>query len=445
MPVATEAPLPFHPALEKIRRFRLLYAVAVNAVAIVIAVAVLMSMRVREYRTLGQIDIAPPAGSGLPLESANAILTDTVRESASDESLRQVLAAALDGKGTKQEGIASSYSVAQLDLLRQAMAFSIVPLSDGAGIRVTVALSGSGSAAEKRLVQAFLARFADQLARPSRDAGGLVAPEILSEDGFRAMRQRQDASLVQANQQLQAVNTQLVSLAGEVLDLAAAVDQAELENARTTAAVAGGQSVFRQAGFSGSGSENGPLHRSESLREKFAAIPLTEFSKTLAGIEKDWDAAFLSLEACLHRPVVTGVPASPLRALSRSEMRQVPFGLQPPREWLLLAVACALALGCVLASGVDIRTHDAGLGSAEEIEKTLGVPVIGSLRAGIAQPANARRLWSLRILKLNELVVFTTLLTILVVSLSSQEVRQTLIENPLHAVARILWSIRSAG
>lgn len=466
MNAASENLLPYHPALERIRRFRLLYAIAVNSVAILLVVAIILSWRVTEYRTLGQLTVSVPADSPIPPAEAAEHLTRCIRETASDESLAKVLSRSLLPSRTSAaeapENQATEWTPQQLDQVRQAMAFSVTPARSKAGMQVTIVVAGKGSPRETALVRSFLEQLNQTLVDEVSSQATRDVAEVLKPERLQDLRDRQDAQLVAVNDHLQSMNTELVSLATDTMELASTVGSMSVGNvapglqagqSAPTAGLSGtdpanGQKLanpFQPAGFQSQktgASDHSHLPTANDLRERFGKLPVHELSRSIVKVEQDWNATLAPMEELLARASVS-TTSTALRPVARSEMRQVPHGLQIPREWLLLAVASALALGCVLASGVDMRSHDPGLGSTDQVEKVLGVPVIGNLRSPSAPGQAFRNTWSVRILKLNELVVFTTLLTLIVVCLSAPEIRQNLIENPLHAVARILWSIRS--
>lgn len=439
MPVSATNPLPAHPVIERIRRFRLLYAIAVHAIAVLILAAILWASRVNEFQTVGFVDIKSTVASANLGDPAVDSVSDCIRRAAGDDSLAKLLNECRDKTATSAltaESGGRSFPSAELDRLRQRMAFAVVPHADGERVRISVMLAGRGTPLEQRLVESFLGSVSDQVTLASALPAGHQSL-VLSENQLRDLRRERDRLLSLANEQLGDVNLRLVGIANVLLDGDAGIASALPEDE------AGRQgNPFMQASF-GNASPAGGAAALTTLHEKFAAIPLDELSATFAAMEVEWDRALRPL-ATLVGQQARQMAVQPLRAVSRGEVLQAPHGVAVPREWLLLAVAAALALGCVLASGVDARWHDPGFECAKDMERGLGVPVLGTLRT--AEPAQGRKPrvhWSLRILKLNELVVFTTLLALCVVAVASPEIRDLLVINPLHAVTRIVWSFRS--
>ncbi len=431
--------LPSHPAVERIRRFRLMYAIGVHAGALLIVAAVFVALQVREIRTIAQLEITPVAAKGVSSDKLSQAITDCIRNAASDETLNGLLGRCL----AKQEndGAALRYSAADLDRLRQRMAFAVLPVPDSQSFQVSLVLSGTGNQIESALVESFLAQIGDEVAVAS---SGPRKPksDLIAESQYQALVSRRNDLLDRANDQLQDANSRIVSLAQDVITIADQASQmvtTESTNDRDGVA----HNPFMQASFVG---ENGLAGTSAAAtwRERFTDIPLSDLSNTFAEIEKSWNESLRPLGDLVAEQNSYQAPVV-MRATRRGETMQIPFGMKPTREWLLLAMAAALAFGCVLASGVDLRCHDPGLGTAEEIEKSLGVPVLGQIRPAAGGTSPIGRHWSVRILKLNELIVFTTLLAILVVSIGSSDIRSTLVENPLHAVAKILWQVRTLG
>ncbi len=444
--------LPQHPAVERIRRFRFLYAIAVNTVAIVTVIAIVMSLRVREYRTLGYVDVTPLKDATVSLDSAAATISRAIRETAQDDSLTRIVAEiARNHSRPPAEGQSPetppAWTAAELDGLRQRMSFAVTPDGVNGSLRLTVALSGKGRVQESELVETFLAAVSDTITiRATTTVQPVV--EVLARTQLDSLKQRRAEMLVRANEQLHEVNDRIAGIADQVLTLAesSAPTGEQLAEKRPTGAIE--TNPFMQASFSpppGAGKLNPAAEKiTAEWRDRFTQIPVSQLSQTFAEIEKGWNETMQPLDEFVNTP--PAVEARPtLRTVSRSRTVQFPFGLTSQREWLLLSVAAALAIGCVLASGIDVNSHDPGLGSPEEIEKSLGVPVLGQIRGDSGSLNNVGRHWSMRILKLNELVVFTTLLAVLVMAVTSGEIRETLFQNPLHALARILWTVRAMG
>ncbi len=446
MRATATSPLPSHPVIERIRRFRLLYAIAVHTIALLILVAVLWASRVREFHTVGFVDIKSTRATGPLDSSAVDSVSDCIRRAAGDESLSRLLGecrAAIAGSPAREsQSGRAMFAASALDQLRQRMAFAVVPHGNGERVRISVMLSGKGTPLENGLVQSFLGAVSDQvtLASALPDSHQAI---VLTEGQLRDLRVERDRLLMQANAQLEAVNLRLVGLANSMIEAGPGLAAAESPASGNDGSLPRQNNPFMQASFGAGSTEPAPGSTQLAWREQFAAIPLDDLSATFSAMESEWDRAMRPL-ATLVGQQAGQLSIQPLRAVSRGEVLQAPHGVAVPREWLLLTVAAALAFACVLASGVDARWHDPGFVNNKELERNLGVPVLGTLKA--AAPADFRSRaghWSLRILKLNELVVFTTLLALCIVAVASPEIREVLVVNPLHALTRIVWSFRS--
>jgi hypothetical protein len=106
---------------------------------------------------------------------------------------------------------------------------------------------------------------------------------------------------------------------------------------------------------------------------------------------------------------------------------------------LMWAMLASMVLGGVIASRFDVWSFDRGFENSRAAQESLAVPVFswnGELPAAASKaPATA----SARILKLSEIILFTTLLVVAGMMLIDPEYRVAVWENPLHLIARLLW------
>jgi|GEM_PF-5490620 len=428
--------LPPHPAIERIRRFRLFYAIGVHAGSFLVLAAILVAFQVREIRTVAQLEIMPVAGPEITGDQLCQSISGCIRNAASDQKLKELLTRCL--KKSSQDVPNPQYSPADLDRLRQRMAFAVLPVRDSRNYQVSLVLAGHGNQIEAELVESFLAQISDEVAM----VGARKRQGMIGSSEYQVLVSRRNDLLERANAQLQDANSQIVSLAQQVIathDPSNRVATTPNENDREGS----GANRFKQISYAGD-KDAGTIPDAATWRERFTRIPLSELSGTFVEIEKSWNDTLRPLGELVEEQDSNQDPVV-MRATRRGETLTIPYGMNPSREWSLLAMVAALAVGCVLASGVDPRWHDPGLGSVEEIEKCLGVPVLGQIRPAPGGTSPVGRHWSVRILKLNELIVFTTLLAILVVAVGSSDIRETLVHNPLQAVAKIVWQIRSWG
>lgn len=106
---------------------------------------------------------------------------------------------------------------------------------------------------------------------------------------------------------------------------------------------------------------------------------------------------------------------------------------------LLWATAAALALGSVIASRFDVWSFDRGFENIRAASETLSVPVFSWDGKAEVSQAKSPITISARILKLSEIILFTTLLVVAGMMLIDAEYRLAVCENPLHLFARLLW------
>ena len=104
--------------------------------------------------------------------------------------------------------------------------------------------------------------------------------------------------------------------------------------------------------------------------------------------------------------------------------------------WAMLA---SVVLGGMIASRFDVWSFDRGFENSRAAQESLSVPVFSWNGELPAAAGNAPTTASARILKLSEIILFTTLLVVAGMMLIDSEYRVAVLENPLHLFARLLW------
>jgi hypothetical protein len=97
----------------------------------------------------------------------------------------------------------------------------------------------------------------------------------------------------------------------------------------------------------------------------------------------------------------------------------------------------------VICSRFDVWSFDRGFESSKAAAESLAVPVFTWGNEAEVAPKRPEITASSRILKLSEILLFTTLLVVAGMVLIDPEYRQAVLENPLHAFARLLWMWKS--
>jgi hypothetical protein len=485
--------------LEMVWLRRRCYAFAITASAVFIMLLLSWSINVRAFRVDNDMKFRIPSSDTESIESLKSSLQIAMEDSTSDTYLIQQIARLRDAALLDSPYLSQS----DLDSIRSRIKVftKIEPTTQQAAVRIS--FTGRGSKGEREFVQRICEDLVAEL-RPKNDFSQVdLALEDVSKhlqnhvatqsrfskslrsmiDDVQVKLATIDARLQNAWQnnsepvaetlaeaRLQARESQLEKLktAKDELLLDFEADPVALERIDQQIEVVQFEINQIQESPSPFGFKPNPrFHNVSYFREAegndSTSVELrlmSEISKEVNGIELDGMVSSVEMIDSHRRddlsvPIeflgkIKGNLSSATRVTSTASLLEPgrvsvkPMGGIPPAGQLVFLSFLALIFGTIVAWQVNPRDADRGFTDSNEIQKTLGVPVVSQFQLQSAIEKSDQGSFLFRLIRVCEILVLTVLVVVLLACVFSPTVRATMLENPLEGLTRIVWLFRKS-
>lgn len=485
-----------HPSIVGISRRRRLYATMILAAAILIILLVCLSTSVTEFRAVQSLTVnhrhVVGAGAGKSFEQTREQILQVVRNATSEQQLKRVVVEWTNRLNlTQTTGMLDPEQV-DYEKLRARLTFAIEQDPNLEQITLHLGYTGRGNQTERAFLGLFTESVANELAllgKPSKEmVSGLrrrveqaAAAEQIVRGQLAELKQQlaeveisvgqlkkypweqitranaapqpatewvdprmtaEEAKVRELSQQREALLQQYPESHPEVLAVRRELEQTQLkilelqENGPKRIS-----NQFVQASFPKANTEKLNLEGLEQLKSTISAIHTPVLATQLENLQRDLDAAIGELRES-NLALCDALDAEPTFEVGSAGKRVTATG-SINRTTLLWATLAAIVLGGVISSRVDVWSFDRGFESSNAAAESLAVPIFTWGNEAEVPPKRPEMTASSRILKLSEILLFTTLLVVAGMVLIDPEYRQAVLENPLHAFARLLWMWKS--
>jgi len=482
-----------HPSVVGISRRRRLYAALVLGSAILIVMLVCLSFSVREFRAVQVIRFSPKAAARgsmdqASLEESRQHALQVVREVTSEEELRKLVAIWTNRLNLSVVGGGLDPSQVDYEKLRRRLTFALEVEAKTAGVTLQLGYTGRGNLEERAFLKLFSERVAEGLRTWGSPQDGQLAELRAAHARWTEGEQKLAFTARELQDELERVTQPLVRLQTFPLEqLQAAVPAAGkkdepfadsrrgLLEEKLSKLVEQRDALLRE--FPESHPEVLAVRREQEqvqleIMEAEQAAPKRISNQFVQASFPSQPAVTTNAAGEELKQLITAVNPGPLAtALERLQLEQNAMlenarqqqqvissllSMEPRLEValsegqvsvfgaltavnLMWAMLASMVLGGVIASRFDVWSFDRGFENSRAAQESLAVPVFswnGELPAAASKaPATA----SARILKLSEIILFTTLLVVAGMMLIDPEYRVAVWENPLHLIARLLW------
>ena len=426
-----------------------------NSLAILVVITGLLSLSVQEFRTVSQLEVG--TFSAAPPDMVERRVLDSIRAASSDESLAETIKSVYETTGIKPKVPLESID---FDKIRQKLRFAIAPGTSENSKSVLIEYTGSASRIERELVNQFTSRVRQEidwspLALPA--TGGPANNEILAEN-----RRTTEQALSAANKISVALNTinpdleaiQFGILLPESLEK---ITRLELEWLEKQVAQTFGDSseeaeLFRNrfasqlveplegsaetSNFRLGSVETNANHLSRrslgEIRDILATLPVSSLTDKLSLLERNLTVPMLEATP-------SPSPAPDARVFSFRRAMHQPIGLIANRGILMGCLLTAFCIGWVISQGINPGIFDPGFTEKHSLEDELQLPVVAKLKP-LSEGKPVRQSLNEKFLRVSEFVLLLTVLLLVTLATTNSEIRQAILQNPLHAVTSVIWS-----
>lgn len=479
-----------HPSVVGLSRRRRLYAALVLGCAILIVLLICLSFSVREFRAVQVIRLSPKSASPGVLEEARQQALQVVRETTSEVELKKLVSVWTNRLNLSLAGGGLDPNQVDYEKLRARLTFALEIEPSREQLTLQLGYTGRGNLEER----AFLRLFSERVAQGLRAWGSPQLDQLAEFRDLNSGSREREEQLEQCGKEL---NLELERLAGALTRLKAfpieqlravppvgrrvEVDPADSRRLLLEEKL---EQLARQREdllqeFPESHPEVLAIRREQErlqlqvmedeqsapkrisnqfVQASFPSQPEVEsapavaesaLSALLGEVETQslvaaWErvhaeqAAWLQAVRRQQQAIATLATMEPRLEVAISGERVSAFGSLSSTN-LMWAVLASLVLGGVIASRFDVWSFDRGFENSRAATESLAVPVFSWSSESPVEAAKAPPTASARILKLSEIVLFTTLLVVAGMMLIDAEYRAAVWENPLHLFARLLW------
>lgn len=477
-----------HPSVVGISRRRRLYASLVMGCAILIVLLICLSFSVREFRSVQSIRLSPKSAAPGVADETRQQTLQVVRQVTSEDELRKLVAIWTNRLNLSIAGGGLDPNQVDYEKLRARLTFALDAGPNSGELVLQLGYTGRGNSEER----AFLKLFSERVAQGLRELGNSDVEQLAALQSTTARCAAAEQSLAQSAGQLREELARL----SQPLERLHSFPLEQLLSATAVASRPEERPLDSQRARLEEKLEKLGMQRAELLREHPESHP------EVLAVRREQEQVQLEImeaeQAAPKRisnqfvqasfptePVVESAPATeelrallatldaqPLRAaIERIQLEQSVL-LQAAREQqqavssllakestlnvavssekvsalgslstanLMWAMLASVVLGGMIASRFDVWSFDRGFENSRAAQESLSVPVFSWNGELPAAAGNAPTTASARILKLSEIILFTTLLVVAGMMLIDSEYRVAVLENPLHLFARLLW------
>ncbi len=429
-----------------------------NSLAILVIITGLLSLFVREFRTVSQLEVGTFADAAP--ETVERRVFNSIRAASTDEGLADTIQVV-----HKTIGMAPKTPIESIDFdkIRQKLRFAIAPGKNENSKSVLIEYTGSASRIERELVNQFTERVRREIDWSPLELPAESVPatnEMLAEN-----RQAAEQAMLSVNKistALKTVNPELEAIQFGLLlpDSLEKITRAELEWLDKQIAQTYGQSseeaaLFRERFASlltspsatlpeatqanpfmlGSVEKSATTESSKSLgeiREILTTLPIANLNDELSRLERNLSAPMLDLRK-------GPAPAPEARVFSIRRAMHEPIGLIANRGVLVGSLLTALGIGWVISLGISPRIFDPGFTEGKSLEQELHLTVVASVQP-LSEATPSDQSLNEKLLRISEFVLLLTVLLLGTLAITNSEIRQAIFHNPLHAVTSVIWS-----
>ena len=478
-----------HPVIAGLSRRRTVYAAAVISMALLVFVLLSLSFSVKGFRTVQAIQVQPGVWGSIALNDVRVLVIDAVKQSTDEPSLIALLDQWQTNSNSKPGEVTVDAAKVDLEKLRAKLSFAITADARDGNLVLHLGYTGRGAETERAFLKLFAKSVFDRLAQQGELTSAQLAalrfdPSVI-EHGRAIHSQLIARSAEQVNllkEQLEDVTSlvnseiaqskaksendpsaitpraaqlqrQMVALSHKRDDLASELSvshpdvitvrqeieriQAELDQAlRVQPKVL--KNSFIQASFSGN-KDVGSLH---PVRESVEHISVDGLDGVLHSLDSNWQETLNSVES-MAQGMDAALASKPLLRVEEKELVQSAVGTSIGQRSLIIALLASVLVGCTIAVRLNVWSFDQGFVSREDASSMLDVPVFSSVTGESQRPVKLRSSFSAKILKLSEIVLFTTLLVVAGMFVIDHEFRDVVMSNPFQALSRLIWMLRT--
>jgi hypothetical protein len=426
-----------------------------NSLAILVLITGLLSLSVREFRTVSQLEVGTYFGA-VP-ETVERRILDAIKAASSDIGLAETIKSVYE-----TTGITPKVPLESIDFekIRQKLRFAIAPGTNENSKSVLIEYTGSASRIERELVNQFTSRVRQEidwspLALPA--TGGPSASEMLAENRLAAEQAISAANKISAvitkiNPDLEAIQfglllpeslekitrTELAWLDRQIVQTYGdSSEEADIFRNRFASYLAEPSDATTEASPFRLGSveknEDGIAPRSlGEIRDVLSTLPVASLTGELSRLERNLSVPMLD---ATQGPQ----PAPDARVFSMRRAMHEPIGLIANRGILVGSLLTAFCIGWVISLGINPRIFDPGFTEGKSLEDELQLPVVATLKP-LRESKPAPQTINEKFLRVSEFVLLLTVLLLVTLATTNSEIRQAILHNPLHAVTSVIWS-----
>ncbi len=461
-----------HITLDRMRRSRFVYWVVVSSLSTLVVLTTLSALFSKQFTTTAILPISaqPVAIANGEPDHIQQILIESIKLLNRDSELAAIF------YGTEPDA-----NPEQLDSIRRRLTYALLPTTDNAPLSIQVNFLGNGSASEQsfleRFIEALDKQIGQQISKTAFPMG--VKPTPISKnrqsqvDGIRTsltrtfqhmehlaeqlatakesvqlgIQQQRIGPDVGQQRQLMFELDQLQSQKTELLGKFTVTHPTLVELQQRIEAIKQSISEIETSVSTSSPYQPASYQRSADvqiwldLAAKLKDLDVEQIQSSLIQLEQSWNGLLWELEQSKDADPILGDERNDFRA---RPIQTKPLGLLGQRFFPLMMALLSLGIGVLVASIASQHLTDRGFDSPGELSEVLGLPIIGV----VALVRNSRRqetkadMGFRRLLKLSEILLFTTLLIVVAIAVRSPEIRQALLENPIQALCQVVWAIR---
>ncbi|MBX3416792.1 MAG: hypothetical protein KF851_04250 [Pirellulaceae bacterium] len=431
-----------------------------NSLAIIVVLTLMVSLMTREFRTFTRLELSGDAQTSAG--EIEARILDSIKTASSDQALAETIS-----QIRKEHHLAPHPPIEAIDFdtIRRRLRFAILPPNQKGNRTVLIEYLGSATKTERELVNSFAERVSRLAAIGTEQAEEQSSflnlanqvPTINELSSALHLSHQIHSTMQTVAEDLESHRFGMLNpdtrdsfKANEVFHLESQIAQRYGEESDELALFHREFADFFVERVESMGdSRRGPFRltsaprqpRDESaprtlgeLHEMLTSLPISELNQNLE-----------RLYATHASPILIGEAKTKPEGLivkNISNARQEPVGPMSSRGVMFGLVLCALGVGWVVSAGISPRSLDRGILKPEEVGEALGIPVVAEVRPLDQAQESPKKSWPADLcLRFSENIVLLTVVLLSILALTNPEIRQSILQHPLHAITNILWSV----